>query len=688
MSEISDKKKEAEAMAAKDKKAAKIPVINTGSSTIYGRVPVPMQGANSVTKAKSTVDKAPALSKALSRVGGNAPTPEMPSGASLTSDTSGEPQRRMEGLKSMRSNYGSNLALASQRIATAGNSSGGPSPSTTAPLGYPSTGRELELPAMSFTNPQVTALAPTASEQAEITAAVKRVNNADNADEAAKGSSQVVDKASQAAGVTAEIADLEEANSLLDNPSALEAKTSKDSSNWDVATKLAVALLPAITSLAGYALGGRDGALLGGAAGFAGVAKGTELYLTHRKEAISEKNGWQKASKVIEGPDGKRKEYLYYVNPTTKQNWTPTDDKGQPIEMKDSISAMDLLLKKMEQEDDKEQRKINAQIEQDKKDKNFKVAFEAFKQSLADEKDEKEADRKLLEFGAKIRSEFVRTSQTPERVDEFMRTSLGELYPKYQRIIYNGTSGGQGSAGPGGAIPPFKTQEPATKAPATKAPATKAPAQPKPQKSFASPKPGKQLPTEQQAIFNRMSKPDQILVTDTSKLLAKRRGAAADISGTYTVLENYRKAIDSRDTPTEEREKKSAAYITLAQAKLKQFQSLEGADAVQQEEAKRLASELNEFQGINSPYGVGFGKKLPQFHRKIFDIIQSSKESMKILEREINSIYDKYTPANSSSSLRTIRIKKDAPVKPGQVFPMAGARWKVSEDGKTATEVK
>ena len=135
---------------------------------------------------------------------------------------------------------------------------------------------------------------------------------------------------------------IENATAVAHDTTAMAAIKKKDPSTWDNVEKIAMALSPALTILAGYALGGRTGALIGGQAMFEGIkewgkAKEADKKIVLAKNKID--NTWKEAS--YKGSDGQ--DYLAYANPKTgefKKISDPTT--GSPILAK--AGAMDVAL--------------------------------------------------------------------------------------------------------------------------------------------------------------------------------------------------------------------------------------------------------------------------------------------------------------------------------------------------------
>ena len=174
--------------------------------------------------------------------------------------------------------------------------------------------------------------------------AAQKAAVAETPEAASKASSELVSTAALTAGINEPDPEtLDDAKNIAANPDVMEeVKKTPDNKQSD-AMKLALALSPALAVLAGYALGGRTGALIGGQAVAEGAVKWGETKAKEdQAKAKKSASSWKKSSYKIEGKEGN---FLAFVEPSTGEVKKITDPTtGEPMPAEPGL--MDILSRK------------------------------------------------------------------------------------------------------------------------------------------------------------------------------------------------------------------------------------------------------------------------------------------------------------------------------------------------------
>lgn len=253
----------------------------------------------------------------------------------------------------------------------------------------------------------------TENEKKTITDAASRAATSESPEDASKASSDLIEQAANAADVPATDANVAEAKDILADEDKSGDLRGKNPDEMTMGEKLALALMPALTALAGYALGGRTGALIGGAAGFEGMgqsAKGLQEILL----AKLKKNGIGGKPFSYVGSDGKT--YLGVLDSSGNAR-ALTDEKGNKIQSA-QISEMDKIIALRQKDVDLEMARQSGKIQLETLKGDISLEKESLKsenqKELQAQKDK--AEKELQDRKAEAEKEISR--QKAESVKE------------------------------------------------------------------------------------------------------------------------------------------------------------------------------------------------------------------------------------------------------------------------------
>jgi hypothetical protein len=435
---------------------------------------------------------------------------------------------------------------------------------------------------------------------------------------------------------------LDQTKTLMSKPELLKKIEKSPESGWDDAAKLAMALAPALAVLAGYALGGRTGALIGGVAMFEGYKVYGEV--TEKEKLASLKKGGIAGGKIVSyaGPDGKT--YLGSVKEDSsgKPVFSKiTDPAGQPI----PDGKADILALKAEEHGFIERLTgTKAQNEIIKGEQTF-----ANREGSAQSQSQRDAIK--AEKQQQYKKEMA-------RIDADKAMNLEDRRAAHALALENARSGND-------------MTEAEIKAGYQQALKKTAPG--------VNPK----SPAAQKGLSRGENWPPQIKkqVDVLSTKLGKQKGFANDLAAANEQLQRLYKQGNMKD------------FGVAGSGMLKMLNSQENPDAIGTQEEKRIGGLL---QSISTPLSPGgefrLGKDYKGFMQQVKNKLDLQQSSAKKTQGSLDALIKPYAKSSDSAapaaaeSQDTIKFK--TPRKPGVEVLGNGAVYIIQADGLTGMRKK